>query len=191
LSQEKSSVGRPKNEAASTALKEVALNLVMQKGYDAVSITEIVNGAGVSRQTLYNRWATKAELVLDAFFELANRRVEMPDLKSQTSRQTLLSDFLKQIFLHLEKDGDSLGSFVSAAQSDHDFREKFYTRFVAPRADIVRKLLKDAQSRGELAPDKNIELWTAFIHGAFWYRLINGQPIPQDLANEIAEEVFR
>ena len=91
----------------------------------------------------------------------------------------------------MEKDGDSLGSFVSAAQSDHDFREKFYTRFVAPRADIVRKLLKDAQSRGELAPDKNIELWTAFIHGAFWYRLINGQPIPQDLANEIAEEVFR
>ena len=56
----KRSGGRPANEEASAALKAAALRLVRETGYEKVSIAAIIAEAGVARQTLYNRWDTKA-----------------------------------------------------------------------------------------------------------------------------------
>lgn len=183
--------GRPKSEAASTALKEAALQLVRENGYSNVSISQIIAMAGVSRQTLYARWPTKAELVLDAFLELAHARTTPPDLAGDTPRDKLLADFLGEIFDHINEDGDSLRSLIAAAQADPGFRDVFWSRFVSPRAEIVRRLLADAQLRGELDASRDIDLLSSFIHGAFWYRLLNGRPLGNELTTAIVDEIFR
>ena len=63
--------GRPRDETSAPAIKAAARRLVTEKGYENVSISEIVRVAGVARQTLYRRWSSKADLVLEAFFETA------------------------------------------------------------------------------------------------------------------------
>lgn len=70
--------GRPRDMAAAAAIKDAALRLIQQRGYHKVSIAMIVAEAGVARQTLYNNWNTKADLVLDAVFEEAGRNVACP-----------------------------------------------------------------------------------------------------------------
>ncbi|WP_430473936.1 TetR/AcrR family transcriptional regulator [Thalassospira lucentensis] len=191
MSEKKAAIGRPKNEAASKEIKDQAIALVRAQGYANVSISDIIKAAGVSRQTLYNRWASKAELVLEAFFELAGAQVSAPDLGSGIPRRDLLARFLHEVFDHLDSEGDCLRSLIAAAQMDGDFRDIFWARFVSPRADLVTALLKDAQERGDLHASRDVDLLSSFIHGAFWYRLLNGQSIDGSFADAIADDVFR
>lgn len=184
-------IGRPKNEATNTLIKDQAITLIRAKGYDNVSISDIVKAAGVSRQTLYNRWSTKAELVLEAFFDLASSKTSLPDLTGSQSRRELLAKFLREVFKHIENDGECLRSLIAAAQTDPGFREIFWLRFVLPRQEIVTSLLEDARRRNEIPETSDVDVLSAFIHGAFWYRLLNGQTINETLADRIAHEIFR
>lgn len=182
--------GRPKDPAASAALKQAALRLVRERGYD-VSITAIIKAAGVSRQTLYNRWNSKAELVLDAVFELAGLQVATPDLRSDAPRRELLAAYLRDVFGHLRADAELLRILVAQVQTDPGFRRNFFERFALPRAKIVTDLIEDAQRRGELSPERDPELLSAMIHGAFWYRLMIDRPLTDAMAGQIAAEIFR
>lgn len=55
---------------------------------------------------------------------------------------------------------------------------------------MVTDLLLRAQARGELMPARDAVMLSAFVHGAFWYALLNGQPVDAALARRIAAEVF-
>jgi AcrR family transcriptional regulator len=46
-------------------LADIAARLFAERGYDAVSVTEVARAAGVSDQTVFNYFPTKPELVLD------------------------------------------------------------------------------------------------------------------------------
>ncbi|WP_428926664.1 TetR/AcrR family transcriptional regulator [Marinibacterium sp. SX1] len=183
------SPGRPRDAGASARLKATALRLVRERGYAAVSISAIIAEAGVSRQTLYNRWKTKAELVLDAFHDDSFAHVPAP--VADPDHHTALLRFLEALFVHLARDGDTLRAVIAAAQEDPAFRATFRDRFVLPREAIVTELLQEAQASGELAADRDTGMLSAFIHGAFWYRLLNDQPLDAALARRITDEAFR
>ncbi|MBB93086.1 MAG: TetR family transcriptional regulator [Rhodobacteraceae bacterium] len=180
--------GRPRDAAVSRKLKDTALRLVRDKGYDTVPISAIIAEAGVSRQSLYNRWSTKAELVLDAFYDDSFTRVAQP--LPRPDHRGALATFLADIFAHLAENGAALRSLIAAAQADETFRVAFHDRFVAPREEIVTQLLHEAQAAGELPPGRDPELLSAFVHGAFWYRLLNGQTLDDTWARRIADGVF-
>lgn len=186
----KSVSGRPLNTQAGLALKAAALRLVRENGYERVSIAAIAQEAGVARQTLYNRWDTKADLVLDAVFEETQSYAAEPRLDDARHCRDLLEEFLVNVFKHLAVNGDVLRALIGAAQQDVTFQETFYSKFVAPREQMITNLLLRAQERGELSPNRNTELVSSLIHGAFWYRLLNRRELGAEFARAIALDVF-
>lgn len=182
--------GRPVSAQAGAALKAAALRLVREKGYDKVSIAAIAQEAGVARQTLYNRWNTKADLVLDAVFEETENYAAAPPLNDAQDCRVLLEEFLRNVFRHLTSDGDILRALIAAAQKNVTFQETFSAKFVLPREKMITSLLQRAQERGEISPLRNTELVSGFIHGAFWYRLLNRYPLDDEFAKAIAVDVF-
>ena len=191
MQQEDRTSGRPRDVSADAALKSAALGLVRARGYGKVSIAAIVAAAGVARQTLYNRWSSKAELVLDAVFEEVGRYAAAPIGDDGTNAAEQLEAFLIQVFAHLEEDGETLRAIIAAAQEDADFQRLFRERFVLPREAMVTDLLRRAQARGEIVPARDPEMLSAMIHGAFWYRMLNGFALDKGLARAIRDEVFR
>ncbi|WP_176086598.1 TetR/AcrR family transcriptional regulator [Martelella sp. HB161492] len=183
--------GRPRDLEAARALKTAALDLVRRHGYGHVSIAMIAAQAGVARQTLYNRWQTKADLVLDAVFDEANRQVSSPDLAADVPIRDQLEAFLMRVFAHVRADGDTLRALIAAAQETPGFREAFRERFVKPREAIVTALLQQAQQRGELSAARDPAFLSEMIHGVFWYRLLNGKCVGAGFASAIAAEIFR
>ena len=59
--------GRREQRKAETrqAISDVATRLIIERGFEAVSMTEIADAAGVSRKTVFNYFASKEQLVFD------------------------------------------------------------------------------------------------------------------------------
>lgn len=190
MSEERGNVGRPRDENSAPAIKAAARELVTTRGYDTVRITDIIRAAGVSRQTLYRRWPSKAELVLEAFFETAGDP-PVVDAGDDVKVRDLLQAFLTDIFAGLAQDGDAIRSLIASAQSDPEFRAVFWEKFVRPREQMMRDLLQAAQDRGELATNADLSLLNTLLHGAFWYRLLNQLPLEAEYASRLVAVIFR
>ena len=59
--------GRREQRKAETrqAISDVATRLIIERGFEAVSMSEIADAAGVSRKTVFNYFASKEQLVFD------------------------------------------------------------------------------------------------------------------------------
>src|ERR1700729_3548064 len=58
--------GRPLDSTRNVALRDAALALLAEIGYDRLTIDSVAARAHASKTTIYRRWSGKAELVVDA-----------------------------------------------------------------------------------------------------------------------------
>ena len=59
------------------SLRIALLELIKEKGYDAISIEEITERANVGRATFYLHYKDKEDLLLEEFSEMANEKVQV------------------------------------------------------------------------------------------------------------------
>jgi AcrR family transcriptional regulator len=59
------------------ALRTALLELIKEKGYDAISIEDITERANVGRATFYLHYKDKEDLLLEEFSEMANEKVQV------------------------------------------------------------------------------------------------------------------
>ena len=59
------------------SLRRAFLELINEKGYDAISIEEITERANVGRATFYLHYKDKEDLLLEEFSEMANEKVQV------------------------------------------------------------------------------------------------------------------
>lgn len=62
--------GRPRRTDVDGAVRVATARLVGERGYAGTTLDEIARVAGVAKTTLYRRWPSKADLVLDALAEV-------------------------------------------------------------------------------------------------------------------------
>lgn len=170
--------GRPPSERAHRALLAAARDLVVEHGYDAVTIAMIAEAAGTGRQTIYRHWPNKAELVLDAF--LAHAREEVDGARS-------LTGFLEDTFSALARTGPALRSLMAHAQRDVRFRALFRDRFITPRRTALGAVLR---STADLPAGAPVEVAVSVVYGALWYRLMLDEPLDRGYAEEVARLVL-
>jgi AcrR family transcriptional regulator len=174
--------GRPRDDTTGPALLDAARELVIRDGYRSVSIQQIVSRAGVSRQSLYRRWPSKADLVLDAFLQSAG---EIP-VGSGFDVGRKLNAFLLALFSNLEVDGPAIRSLIASAQDDPEFQVSFRERFVQPREQVITRMLESAKQAGEIKAEADIKIAAEALHGAFWYRLLQGDDLDVSFAKRLA-----
>lgn len=59
--------GRAQDKSRDGLIIKAALELLWEKGYHHLTMTDVATRAGVSKATLYRRWTAKSDLVTDAF----------------------------------------------------------------------------------------------------------------------------
>ena len=67
-----------KKRAVRKALFETAIRLFEEKGYDGVSVSEIVAAAGVAKGTFFNHFPNKADILADWYADIVGRSLETP-----------------------------------------------------------------------------------------------------------------
>ncbi|MFD6454684.1 TetR/AcrR family transcriptional regulator [Nocardia sp. NPDC060220] len=140
---------RPGGRAAKVreAVHRAVLDAVEEHGVDKVGIPDISRRAGVRDSSIYRRWGTRENLVLDVMLSASERTLPLPDTGSLRGD---LSFFATALIAYLDSPlGAGLAralAFISDSEDIARARNTFWeTRYEANRAMVAR-----AVERGEL-----------------------------------------
>ena len=148
--------GRPRSFDETEAL-EGAIQVYWSKGYDGVTIDDLVAGMGVGRPSLYSVFGDKRALflrVLKAYAEKKGALAAKALLSPQTLRDSL-ARFLKHAVESATEKGSARGCLlvcVAPLVDDAEVRQ-FLQNAAAGAAALVEGRFRDAISAGEIPSD--------------------------------------
>jgi AcrR family transcriptional regulator len=177
---EKRAPGRPRSEQTQQAVLDSAVELIELENYRDISIEKIAAHAKVGKQSIYRRWPSKADLVLEAYTARALQR--MPPFLPSSDAFADLQDDLVRYFALMRNEMLSKGvrSLIAEAQLDNDFRTKLYANVLRVRCEALRRIFKHGVSIGQFRADLDEDALSHMIHGAFWYRFLSGTALAYD-----------
>jgi AcrR family transcriptional regulator len=71
--------GRPRDPSRDGVIREAILRLLADVGYGALTMDAVASRAGVGKATIYRRWRTKEDLVVDTIAGLEEQGLDSPD----------------------------------------------------------------------------------------------------------------
>jgi AcrR family transcriptional regulator len=74
--------GRPRDPSRDGVIRAAILQLLADVGYGALTMDAVAAEAGVGKATIYRRWRTKQDLVVDTIHELNRAEITPPDTGS-------------------------------------------------------------------------------------------------------------
>jgi AcrR family transcriptional regulator len=150
---------------------DATVEILAELGYDRLTMDAVATAAKASKATLYRRWSTKAELVVDAISRA--KGCPMPeDVDTGSLRGDLISMSCNEGGFTSEMPMSVMAGLLTALHRDADLQKAFKERFLAPRLALTNGVFERAVHRGEIAADVDIELLSqtlpaVIIHHAF------------------------
>ncbi|MFE7565190.1 TetR/AcrR family transcriptional regulator [Kitasatospora sp. NPDC057500] len=178
--------GRPRSAAADRAILDATREALAELGWGGLTMGHVATRAGVAKTTLYRRWPSKNELVVDAVASLFDELV-MPDLGSLQADIEAVVAQLAELLARPESQAALLALFAEGTR-DRQLRRRIREAIVDPQKRLVRQGRAAAQARGELAPDadeatarEEVDIIFDTIAGTVEHRvLVSGEPITSE-----------
>ncbi|GAA1115295.1 MULTISPECIES: TetR/AcrR family transcriptional regulator [Kitasatospora] len=175
--------GRPRSAAADRAILDATREALAELGWGGLTMGDVATRAGVAKTTLYRRWPSKNELVVDAVASLFDE-LEMADLGSLRADIAATVAQFADLLARPESQAALMALFAEGSR-DPQLRLRIRERIVDPQKHLVRTGRANAQARGELRSDQDeaaaceeIDLVFDMIAGAVEHRLlVAGEPI--------------
>jgi AcrR family transcriptional regulator len=180
--------GRPRDPSRDEAIIDAAIDVLVRDGYDRLSMEGVATAAGVGKATVYRRWSSKAELVIDAMATL-KPAIDSIDTGSLDGDIDLL--IATSCSVRTQRLFQVMVSVCSALPREPDLLEAFKTRFTEPRIARISDMLERARDRGDLGPDINIAIAASLVPSLMLQRaLMTGQPASRGYAEQVVGSVL-
>ncbi|QYN21137.1 TetR/AcrR family transcriptional regulator [Amycolatopsis sp. DSM 110486] len=180
-------VGRPRDAALDEAIILATRRRLVLDGYSRMTIRDIAADAEVGRPTLYRRWGTKFELVVDALdygFRKQHSMFEM-DLDELAPREALVEVVRRLDPTYFNPDAMVLmGTFAGEAVHTPELLGILREHAVEPRVRLVESVLTRLQDRGAARDDIDKHTIATMCFGSYLAAFFRGE---SDL--DIAEAV--
>ena len=162
-------VGRPLDATRDDALRQAALELVAEIGYDRLTIDAVAARVKASKATVYRRWTSKAELVADAFACSGFKGVEAPD--TGDLRADLLA-LAERIWLGDEPVPRSavMAGMLSAMLASPELRDALRAMSAPPA--VAMAVIRRAVDRGDMPDPRDLDTILSVIPGMCMFRLM-------------------
>lgn len=170
---DKRPVGRPRSAQAHQAIITAALELLVEKGFNGMSLEAVATRAGVGKKTIYRRWPSKTALVIDALSELHTE--PPPVVDTGNFRADMVALFREEVRGHSGMTNPlHVKLLFRVAGEIFTHPELFDVMFTqrAPRVMHVEQLITRAQARGELRQDLDAKIIVGLIYGSFLYHVL-------------------
>jgi len=164
---------------------DATLAELADRGYEHVSVETIALRAGVHKTTVYRRWRTKEQLVLEALRAAAERRIEIPD--SGDIDHDLRALARAVLATLASRDGAAaVRALVAATQSSPQVA-RVVRQFWAARLAQVTPIVQRAIARGQLPEGTSAAETMKYLAAPLFHRLlVTAEPLTEAAADQAA-----
>lgn len=180
--------GRPRDPACDAAILQATLDVFAEEGYAGVNIDRVAARAGVGKATIYRRYSSKAELVVEAVrcgAHVDDRLPDTGDLRADlTSMMQPLIDRLRG------DDAQLLTTFALERLHDPELNEQFDRLVIGKKREHLRHLVSSAIERGDIPRDVDVDLIAEALPALIWHHALYGLPLDDNLLERILDTVL-
>ncbi|WP_223839474.1 TetR/AcrR family transcriptional regulator [Saccharopolyspora pogona] len=179
--------GRPRDATRDAALRQAAMEVLAQVGYRALTMDAVAAHARAGKATIYRRWDSKLDLVIDTCTQLVQRSVPEPD---QGSIEADLGEFLRGFASFLTGPvGKAAQALVGELPHEPELAAAFRESFLLPQRDMLRRIIERGVQRGEIRADAPIDTVVELAGAGLIYRLmLTDEPLDTGFVDRLLRE---
>jgi AcrR family transcriptional regulator len=183
--------GRRRDHSRDPEILDAAIEVLAEEGYDGMTMEMVATRAKAGKATLYRRWPSKGELVVEAVACMKTKDLDLDNLPDTGSlRSDLVAMVKPRTIEDAERKLQVMAGLMSVLSRSPELAEAINAAIVEPRAEVNRRLLKRAIARGEIAADCDVEAIALIAPAMASYRLLVTQrPVDRDFLLSIIDGV--
>jgi AcrR family transcriptional regulator len=180
--------GRPRDPSRDGVIRAAILRLLADVGYSALTMDAVASEAGVGKATIYRRWRTKQDLVVDTISDLNRVEATPPDTGSlEGDLRAMLRSLVTVI---TGPTGAATLSLLSTVPHQPALREAFRNGPLAVWRHAFEQIWARAEQRGEIRPGTAGSVAAETTSALLVQRwLLTGEPVNDAYADEVLATV--
>ncbi|MET3960537.1 AcrR family transcriptional regulator [Marmoricola sp. OAE513] len=155
--------GRPRDASADERILAAAAELILQHGYDNMTVDEVAAKAKAGKATVYRRWSGKEDLAFAALEQLYTTELPIPDTGS--IREDLRQSYRSALEFVSTESGKAYLRMTIAESLRDDRLGALYTAAHTAQEAAARVMFERGIARGELRADMRVDFAVAWISG--------------------------
>lgn len=165
--------GRPRRASADRAIVEATLGLLAERGFQAATVDAIAERAGVGRHTIYRRWPSKEDLIVDAIGGLT---IDLVPAATSPDLCELLVEHARRLESVLDDPRISrlLPGLIGELDRNPQLAAAWADRVVRPGRRAIVDLLEGAIAAGRLRPGTDPNVVADLVLGPLLIRHVIG-----------------
>lgn len=186
--------GRPRDDTRDEAIREAVVDLLAEVGFSRLTMDSVAARAGVGKATIYRRWTTKTDLVMETARHLITTLVPVPD--NGDLRADLVELYSEVVALLTSRLGDVGRALLTEGTAQPEFAEAFNTGPMGAMRNGYFVVVSRALDRGDLTvgpqreQDPRIELIGEAGGSILCSRwLVTREPMDAEVVARIVDEV--
>ena len=187
-----SKLGRKRDHTRDPEILDAAIDVLAEAGFDGMTIDMVAARAKAGKATIYRRWPSKADLVLDA---VACMKAGELDAEHLPDTGTLRGDLVAMIRPRSIEEGERklriMGGLFGMISSSPELADAAHAAIIEPRVAVNRLFLRRAIERGEISADCDVEALAVVTPAMAAFRLlIQKQPIDAEYLLSLVDGVL-
>jgi AcrR family transcriptional regulator len=166
-------VGRPRDAAVSSAIAGAVISLLREVGLSGLTMDAVASRAGVSKASIYRRWASKEELLVDVIANLASEN-PVPDTGHLRDDLVELLHRMEAFLSDIEA-GQIFPRMAAEVHAASELGRRYAEQVILPRRAMLAEMLSEAQARGDLRHDLDIDVAVDMLTGPVVLRMLLGR----------------
>jgi AcrR family transcriptional regulator len=180
--------GHPLDASRDVAIRDAALDLLTEIGYDRLTMDAVAARAHASKATIYRRWQGKAALVVDALNCSKGSMVEADTGSLEGDLAVLGQGSCSQ---ESRVNAQIMLGLITALAHDAELRDVFRERMIEPRTRLIRSIFERAVARGEVSTERNLDLLVSLLPALMIQQvLITGELPDTDFSRHVINDVI-
>lgn len=182
--------GRPRAPQVDKLILDAALRELAEQGYRGMSIDTVARTTGVSKATIYRRWATKADVAIAA---LATRIDAEPHPRYERFSDKALIRALMTIRRRLLEPNNMalVGTLLAEEKQTPKLIELFRKHVWKRRSNMLREVLEQARAEGQIRSDTNISVVIDMLLGSMYASYLRNTTIPANWPAQVVSMLMR
>ncbi|MEI4273329.1 TetR/AcrR family transcriptional regulator [Klenkia sp. LSe6-5] len=182
--------GRPRDPSRDGVIRAAILRLLADVGYNALTMDAVAAEAGVGKATIYRRWRTKSDLVVDTIAEMNREGTPAPDTGDLVEDLRVMLCSLVEVLNG--PTGSASLSLLSTLPHQPALAQAFREGPLAVWRGGFAEVWRRAEARGDVAAGTASSAVAQAASGLLVQRwLLTGEPLDEQYVETVLDTVVR